>query len=357
LEGSSSDTYIAHICYYGFSSIRIFSQTLQPSLLFCHLSFFKEAMPRGHYCQEGCIFSTKTPMARFFMHGGTKEVCSLCDESGDLLRGEYNNVNKRKNLIARVRKIRQVHEPAAIEALRRIRIHLENDAWADIDAKSQLQPRVLQRRGVSAKAKAAAAGRPVLAIPPIRHAPWDELLGRRKLALQPLTEAEQADYTAAVTNERRLVGRKFFGTRSVQGPAPKRQRLRAKTRTEPALPYAPEDIAPNDTGLPGINKDFDPEAYYLERWCKSGSWKMCEECLSMHPQRLLPIDMRREAPTTLTAKACKHCRNNEWVPQPTDIPKVLRGLSRDVIEVLRPLEINTGQRQPEAASQEQPGIA
>lgn len=48
------------------------------------------------------------------------------------------------------------------------------------------------------------------------------------------------------------------------------------------------------------------------------------------------------APATITARACKQCRGNHWVAQPSDIPTPLRKLSAKMAQKLRPLEIDVG---------------
>ena len=81
---------------------------------------------------------------------------------------------------------------------------------------------------------------------------------------------------------------------------------------------------------------------FTELWCKFGSWGICKECRSLQPRPLEPIDTRRVAKAEITAKSCKQCRGQQWVPQPSEIPKPLLKLNKKLIEVLRPLEIDVG---------------
>jgi hypothetical protein len=216
---------------------------------------------------------------------------------------------------------------------------------------SLVQPEDIRRAQVKAKANP----RPVA--PLLRHAPWTSLLEQRKLIEAPMSVDDATQYNAAVSAERRTVGRTFFGIRHAQGPPqhigidnydadaprhPKRRRINIKSSHEPDLPHEPCDVASNDTGLPGIDSDIDPDAKSLEQWCKTGSWKMCETCHSLHPQRLLPGDMLRAGPTKVTAKSCNNCRSGTTVPQPAHVPKTLRNLPLNVLDALRPLDICTG---------------
>ena len=99
-------------------------------------------------------------------------------------------------------------------------------------------------------------------------------------------------------------------------------------------------MAPNDCGTaaPTVSE----RARFVELWCKLGSWGICKDCRSIQPRPLEPIDARRVARPEITAKACKQCRGKHWVPQPSEIPRPPRKLSKKLINVLRPLEIDVG---------------
>ena len=63
---------------------------------------------------------------------------------------------------------------------------------------------------------------------------------------------------------------------------------------DPQIPIIGEgDVEPNDTGLPAAT--CTDRAKYAELWCKHGSWKICEGCGSMHPQKMTPMDLKRVA--------------------------------------------------------------
>ena len=62
----------------------------------------------------------------------------------------------------------------------------------------------------------------------------------------------------------------------------------------------------------------------------------------MQPRQLQPVDLKKAAKETISAKACTACNKGEYVPQLEDVPAVLRHLPPDVVEALRPLDIDAG---------------
>lgn len=56
------------------------------------------------------------------------------------------------------------------------------------------------------------------------------------------------------------------------------------------------------------------------------------------------IDLRRDPKPEIAASACKNCNSKQrcYVPQPSDVPMPLRGLSQEAVEALRPLDIDVG---------------
>ena len=103
-----------------------------------------------------------------------------------------------------------------------------------------------------------------------------------------------------------------------------------------------KDLAPNDAGLPAASAS--PAAAALETWCKQGSWALCRRCGSAQPQHLK--EAAAVAPSAGKVITCKNCQKPEerraWVPQPDEVPPVLRGLSAEQIRALRPLDIDSG---------------
>ena len=104
------------------------------------------------------------------------------------------------------------------------------------------------------------------------------------------------------------------------------------------MPLPPADIAPNDCGLPAPT--LSGRARMAEAWCKHGSWQICEGCGSVRPRPLQAVDLRSVRQPTV--KRCLLCRRGVHVPQPGDIPEALRNLSDEVLEALRPVEVDSG---------------
>ena len=150
---------------------------------------------------------------------------------------------------------------------------------------------------------------------------WKTALANRKRAFQDLRSKEVTAYKKRRTADKNRVQKKFFLDNQLPPPAG-------------------QDVTENDCGLPAACSS--DRASFVEQWCKFGAWGICSECNSLQPRNLEPPDTRRVAQPRITAKACKQCRGNQWVPQPDDIPAPLRKLSLNMSKVLRPLDIDVG---------------
>ena len=62
--------------------------------------------------------------------------------------------------------------------------------------------------------------------------------------------------------------------------------------------------------------------------------------LPQHATSFWPGDLKRVARPVVKRHGL--CQRGAKVPQPSDIPEPLRGLSREVVAALRPLDIDTG---------------
>ena len=151
---------------------------------------------------------------------------------------------------------------------------------------------------------------------------WAAALCNRKRAFAELRSKEVTAYKKRRTADRNRVAKKFFLDNDLPQP-------------EQVV-----DIAKNDCGLPAACST--ERAAFAEQWCKFGSWGICKRCKSVQPRPLEPVDVRRVAPAEITAKKCKQCKAENWVPQPQDIPRSLRKLSISMAEKLRPLDIDVG---------------
>ena len=101
---------------------------------------------------------------------------------------------------------------------------------------------------------------------------------------------------------------------------------------------APEKL--DTCGLPLATSEHRTEM--LEAWCLRGSWQMCAKCHSVSPKPLRAEDLLRESKATRGSTKCKNCAHGKYAPQPADIPEPLRGLSVEVVEALRPFEVDVG---------------
>ena len=93
-------------------------------------------------------------------------------------------------------------------------------------------------------------------------------------------------------------------------------------------------LAGNDAALP---RPPDETGRLLEAWC--------QQCHSMCPRPLQPMDLQRVAKATLPARQCTACKHGEYVPQPGDIPEPLLGWKPKVLAALRPIDIDLGSYQ------------
>ena len=150
---------------------------------------------------------------------------------------------------------------------------------------------------------------------------WTQLLLKRKRT-RALSPGRTRKYTRKVKADRAKVRQKFFTRNGLTCPEP-------------------DDIAENDAGLPA--PILTERGKMVERWCKEGSWAMCEECGSMNPRRMEPIDCRRVAKPLIPKRQCRNCLGGKvHIPTREDIPEPLRDLADEVIDALRPLDVDVG---------------
>ena len=160
---------------------------------------------------------------------------------------------------------------------------------------------------------------------------------RRSVMADPTADQRQA-HNAAVQGDRDYVRRKFF---------PQRKRTVRHAALDWTHPMTEEwqeqiqDIAANDTGLPAAT--CSPAAVALEKWCKHASWDLCRTCASVQPRHLKEEALRKQDGNIIVCKNCAKAESKQaWVPQPEDVPEPLKGLSREEVEALRPLDIDSG---------------
>eukprot|EP00913_Durusdinium_trenchii_P012784 g12002.t1 len=255
-----------------------------------------------------CVFSTTEAGSSAGVHPRRGETaCCFCSCQAF----DKATQTPRPKIVQMLRKLLDLDPAIAEKALGRI------STWkGDAVASSYRQKIGLQRPGVE----------------------WSDLLAHRALLTQDLTEEEQRKYEEAVRRDRRLVRRKvFFPDLLTRQASVAQEQKEVDEIVNQCGPIA--DLASNDCGLPAPT---DPTARMVEQWCKQGSWAMCDQCHSLQPRALQPMDLKRAAKPTISAKVCTACRHGEYVPQLEDVPVPLRGLSAEVVSALRPLDIDTG---------------
>ena len=161
---------------------------------------------------------------------------------------------------------------------------------------------------------------------------WKDLLAARQRPAGELGPEDAAAWQETVRRDRMRI-RKVFCVGRLRC-----RYSEANEQEEIALAPPASDAAPNDSGLP--SPDVSKRAEMAEKWCKFGSWQMCQTCHSMRPRPFWPGDLKRVAPPTV--KKCGLCQRGVKVPQPGDVPEPLQGLPREVVAALRPLHIDVG---------------
>ena len=162
---------------------------------------------------------------------------------------------------------------------------------------------------------------------------WCDALASRVYSLHA-GKRKQKEYKRQVRRDRAAARRKIFFPDELR-----RHVTAASEEAEIArLPMPPSDIASNDTGLPAASRS--ERAIQAEQWCKHGSWQICATCHSLQPRPFKPVDLKHDAQPTV--KECGLCKKKDKVPQPGDVPEQLQQLPKEVIEALRPLDIDCG---------------
>ena len=168
---------------------------------------------------------------------------------------------------------------------------------------------------------------------------YAEALARRTSIMAGPTAEEEQGHKEAVQQDRAYVQKKFF---------PQRKRAVRHAGYQWSNPMSEElqetvqDVLPNDTGLPPASTS--PASKSIEHWCKKMSWGVCKHCASVQPRHLKENVLHRPGSEPLVR--CKNCAKPEakqaWIPQPEDVPEPMRGLTRQELEALRPLDIDCG---------------
>ena len=141
---------------------------------------------------------------------------------------------------------------------------------------------------------------------------WEGLLDRRVNLGLPVADNAEAVYLAKTADDNRRIRSKFGAL--------------MRARDEGAADWR------------------SPTAERFEKWCRSSSWVLCEQCLRLEPRPAQDRDMAGARPRKNTVRRCPHCRAGVGYPTVSVdmIPLELRNLSLDVLWALRPLEPDVG---------------
>ena len=92
------------------------------------------------------------------------------------------------------------------------------------------------------------------------------------------------------------------------------------------------------------NEWMSSTALKFRQWCKYESWTMCSTCLRLIKVPLRPYHLRdRKHVPTLESQCTSCCRGVRYSSlKPQDVPAMLKKLSPEIINALRPLEIDQG---------------
>ena len=241
--------------------------------------------------------------------------------SAQALQAAMSTAQGRGRVLAALRKRQQTDPDLVTEAFRAIPPeHID-----DLRAKLALEPR--RQRQAAARARAGDI-----------EQQWSRLLAqRRRLRNAAAPDTERTVYAARVAEDRARVRRKFFPARPREVRHTGREWSHVLTDQ---LAGRVRDVAANDTGLP--RAEITPMAAMLEDWCKHGAWGICSQCYSLEPRHLKEVDTRRVAGPALPN--CRWCRRDGTasVRSVKDVPRRLRGLTTEIVQALRPLDVDCG---------------
>eukprot|EP00435_Cladocopium_sp_Y103_P046366 s2601_g13.t1 len=271
------------------------------------------------YNAQACRFNRANPGAPARIQPARKQThCLFCDP----VQLQAASKKPRQNPLTTALKkfLGEDDEDVFKDAVARIRQVLGDDVATDFENRARgrrRQPRAPQR--------------PV--------AKWEDELRYRKPSGAELTAERRQTYDKEVQADQRLARRKIFYPVRIRNRHKVTPETEAEERRRVAEAGAVEQSAPNDVELPAPT---DQTQKMIERWCKEGSWAICEACHSMNMRPLEPQDTRQVRPPTIPASKCNACKSGAYIPQPEDVPMKLRGLNDAVLQALRPLDIDTG---------------
>ena len=240
----------------------------------------------SHYCKAvGCCFSSTALGEKARVDKGETQ-CMLC--SPERLLAKIGNIRV-KGLVTTV--CRRAVEGDRQDIYEQVLTRLPTDA--DRERVLKAMQRLSQRSGARTERVGAKQ--------------WPQLLEHRvSFAAEP-NGKEQREHQGRARDDNRRATKKF-----------------------------PASYAAEEAGDHGWRTE---EATKFAEWCQKGAWVQCEKCNRLEKRSIEPIDIQGSRRACST-KACKHCKSSIGYPtvKPSDIPDQLRGLHKDVLWAIRPLD-------------------
>ena len=205
---------------------------------------------------------------------------------------------------------------------------------------------------------------------------WERVLVARKRCMAKPSKREREVYRKRVADDQNRCWNKFFPTAEKAAKRaqknglaePKKKEVEARRATaEQAWKDEQSERYANDATLPAARRSV--LAKMTELYSRHGSWTSCAKCHLLRPRPFQAMDLRREPPQeTMSCLYCKKLAaaaaaeerrmqnaakvkgiaeqpavpNVPYVPQPDDIPESLRRLTPDIVQALRPLDVDVG---------------
>ncbi|CAK0844936.1 unnamed protein product [Prorocentrum cordatum] len=267
-----------------------------------------------HNCCRGagdamCPFSTANPGQPAYVKKADKHLCSWCDPPR--LRGMQGV--KRNGLLTQLKVFRE-KDKAVFAKAEAILKEVFGDNYL-----AQLKKKTVRQNQQAAKARRRTG-----------KTNWPTKLAKRRLVMESPTVDEEArkKFRKLALADLKKVENSFYKDKA-------ERKLRGRADEVPKS----KDLEPpiGEAGFSDLSKG-------LRSWAAKGSWGICKECHVLQPRPMHEIDMFLDASEEISKSACRRCNASRemYVPLPDDVPGPLRGLSEDIVEALRPIEIDVG---------------
>ena len=272
-----------------------------------HHEYFRRMLTKTKFCEgvPQCTFALSAAGGAARIEKTFGNTCIFC--SPDALQHQCLTAAGRQQIINMMSKMSLENRQKAIQD-KVPELHREEIAMA--------------LSGIPVKVKR----RPAAVVPAeeLRDS-WTASLDLRQHNAALPSEAERKRFRTKVLEDRAT------GRRHAERPKEERARKNEEIQNVPGLPPA----------------KVSDRAINLERWCLFNSWGQCEGCKKMIPRDLTEQTLTKQQPPTIPKRQCNQCRfaakeGQDKAPTPEEPPKELRGLNKETMEALSPLDIDVG---------------